>query len=376
MTVIKLKHIRQIPICCILLMLSCSKDEITPEVMSNVSLQFSDVEMAKTTRASSLNSATFGDFGIYAGFNSASTSFDASSSNGCNFMCNTQVTKDWSLNTWSTNVPYYWPLKDYATVSFFAYAPYLTDTTQLRLDPSYTAGTPNLMFTPKSNPQKQIDFCVAAPLFDKTSDDNPLSFHFDHTLTYIKFFANYQGTLPSESGYTYQIKIDKLTLANIMGTKKLTFKATSPYYEWSADNNSCDSTYTLSRANEELTDDELPSNVEDEGVVPYRELEYARGMLFLLPQTINEAAQTNTSTLEIDFSFVRKSATSQETLSQFNIVKDLPSGTVWAPCGVVSYYFTLDVENLSIVKFYASSSTWINDWTDSGNTDPNETIEK
>jgi len=341
-----------------------------------VALTFSEVDMKETTRASSmLNSATMSNFGIYAGYNKGNSTFGGLSA-GTNYMRNARVTKDWTANTWNTDVPYYWPSKTNWKVSFFAYAPYMNDETQLKLDPAYTTGAPTLLFTPKTEPQYQVDFCVATPLFDQTEDNNPLTFHFDHTLTFIKFFANYQGTLPSESGFEYIIKIDRLTLHHIVGTKGITFKKVSPYYEWGADNDTYDTDYTLSRQSEELTDSEIPSNVAVGGVVPYRELEWQRGMLFLLPQTINESTQSDKSTLEIDFSFVRRSSTSQETLSQFNVVKELPAGTVWEPCGIVKYYFTLNVENLSSVKISATSSTWIDDWADSGNTDPNETIEK
>jgi len=331
-------------------------------------ITISDVKMDREAKAATLDSTTFSDFGIYAGF-SRSEHFDEYTA-GTDYMRNVKVTKDWTAGNWNTDVSYYWPAMGSGTISFFPYAPYISDTTILKLSPSYTTGEPVILYRPASDPRKQKDLCVSPALYDKTSSDSPLNFHFYYALCYVQFWANYKAGASGLPAGLY-IKVDKLTLHNIIGTKGLTWKRESPGYGWTADSEDdpvCD--YSLSRTGEDLLDSQLPS------VPSTMHLDCARGALLLLPQTINEPSQSGKSTLEVDFSIFRMDGSTEVYLSSFNLVRELPSGTEWMPSGIVRYTFTIDVENLSVVEITASESTWIDDWTDSGNPGPNETIEK
>lgn len=352
----------------------CSKDEFANEgvVETLQPITISGVDLCmeedwETTKASSLDELTLSDFGLYAGL--AKNSRFGVNTPGADYMENAMVTKDWTLGTWSTQVKYYWPLKGNGTISFFPYAPYINDSAVLQLASTPLTGEPVLLYTPASSASQQKDLCIAPALYDKTVDNNPLSVHFNHALTYIQFWANYKaGTSGLPSGVF--IKIDRVTLHNVIGTKGVTWMRTDPYFVWDEDSEDDITDYSLSRSGEELTDNQVPSEPDA------LHLEYSRGMLYLLPQTINEPEQSEKSTLEIDFSFYRMDGSAEVLISSFNVMKELPSGTVWAPCSVVRYFFTLNVENLSEVEIIASTDTWITDWQPSGNTDPDVIFEK
>jgi len=331
-------------------------------------ITISDVKMDRETRAATLDSTTFSDFGFYAGL-SLSGHFDKHTA-GTDYMKNAMVTKNWTTGNWNTSASYYWPAMENWTISFFPYAPYISDTAILKLSPSYTTGEPVILYRPASDPRKQKDLCVSPALYDKTSSDSPLTLNFYHALCYVQFWANYRaGSSGLPAGH--HIKVDRLTLHDIIGMKGLTWKRESPGYGWTADSGD-DSLgdYSLSRTGEDILDSQLPP------VPGTIHLDCARGALLLLPQTINEPSRSWRSTLEVDFSIFRTEGSTEVHLSSFNVVKELPSGTEWMASGIVRYTFTIDVENLSLVEITTSTSAWTDDWKDSGNQGPDETIEK
>jgi len=377
----RMKYLALMPVlACLLGPMGCERrplDYVVKDVSSGIPVLIGGTGMEPETKSAKLDSTTFSDFVLYAGW-ARNGHFDETTAAN-DYMNGTQVTKDWATGVWNTRVKYYWPARNNGSISFFALAPYINDTTVLKLSPAYRSGEPLFLYTPSTiAAEYQKDLCIAGALYDKTVADNPLSFHFSHALTNVEFWANFTT---SDSTSTQKdslppgmhLKVNRLTLHNIVGTKGLTWKREAPGFGWTPDTEDALADYSLSLLSGELKDGQLPPRSDS----TYLHLEEDKGILLLLPQDINEAGQSIKSTLEIDFSIYRQDGSTPTQLSSFNAVVNLPSGTSgeWKPASVVRYRFTLNVANLSEVEISASSSGWIDNWKD-GNTAPDITIEK
>jgi hypothetical protein len=119
-------------------------------------------------------------FGVFAYYTGATAWGDVGSSTTPNFMYNQQVT--WSSDHWTYTPVKYWPNADGEKVSFFAYAPYTSNTTGFSTNTdagapiiSYTWGTTNDLLY-----DKQIDQV-------KGTVSSAVTFTFKHALAKVEF---------------------------------------------------------------------------------------------------------------------------------------------------------------------------------------------
>lgn len=134
------------------------------------------------TRTAAITGSNISDFGVYAyynpsgGWNSALTP---------NFMFNQKV--EGSLASGFTYSPLkYWPKNEGETLSFFAYAPYKSESNGIveQSNPS-SAGAPQIRYTLPSAEASQVDLLCASPALGKTSFDGQVRFTFSHVLSRI-----------------------------------------------------------------------------------------------------------------------------------------------------------------------------------------------
>ena len=214
----------------IVLMVGCSKDEVTPEVDTAPEVDTSGAILFTASRPSSyitrrmienveaLQSAGFGVFAYYTGASDWST---AGASTIPNFMYNQQVT--WASEQWTYSPVKYWPNNNYPAddsgatgsesknyLSFFAYAPYKTNevTYITGFSANDVAGAPTINYTWGA----ENDLLYAAQTdrykYDDSDDANDngrigetVLFNFRHALCKVQFKVR-----RSNSSHTVSLK--------------------------------------------------------------------------------------------------------------------------------------------------------------------------
>lgn len=134
------------------------------------------------TRTTSITSANLTDFGVYAYYNPSGGWTSALTPN---FMFDQKV--EGSAAAGFTYSPLkYWPKNEGETISFFAYAPYKSETNGIAESsaPS-SAGSPLISYTLPEDEASQIDLLRAAPVPGRTSFDGQVRFNFSHALSRI-----------------------------------------------------------------------------------------------------------------------------------------------------------------------------------------------
>ena len=167
----------------LLALTGCSKDEAGNDSGAPVPVRFEagSPEVFKSRSLieseSALREVGFGVFAYYTGATAWGT---VGSSTTPNFMYNQQVT--WSSDHWTYTPVKYWPNADGEKVSFFAYAPYTSNTTGFSTNTaagapiiSYTWGTTNDLLY-----DKQIDQV-------KGTVSSAVTFTFKHALAKVEF---------------------------------------------------------------------------------------------------------------------------------------------------------------------------------------------
>ena len=125
--------------------------------------------------------------GVFAYFTHGNFNEDAATPN---FMYNQLVGKQ-TDGTWSYSPVKFWP--DNSTtdkISFFAYAPYINETTGSNFfvqDKESSNGFPMLSYTVPTAENKQIDFLAATPVMNQNNGN--VSFKLRHTLTKINVYV-------------------------------------------------------------------------------------------------------------------------------------------------------------------------------------------
>ena len=302
-------------------------------------------------------------FGLFAWWTAAGSYFSGIS-NGSQYLDNMRM--DYLESTvagdrWVCSTESYWPLGCH--LSFFAYAPYVDCAGPMLVFPNSAPGPlPHGTFTQESDVSAQEDLCLAAPVYDWSSDAGDVRMVFNHALTKVNFFINIEGTPDEETGFVY--RVESLTLRNVVGSNSFTFGNSSLGFRWDdlprADLSCREASYTLTRAAGELVDDTLlhVGDLTDEtGFDRYVCVNgTSEGQLYLLPQPM-----TGVSTVQLDIYGYsvdgEGNLTHRTTLGPFLI--RLPEETVWGAGDEVAYTATIDITRWdAIINFSATITPW------------------
>ena len=194
----KIKHF--ILIAAIPAMASCSQNEITdrsPE--ANPPIGFS-VYTGAQTRGTVTDDAALkqSGFGVYA-YSTDNTPWTGTTEVP-NFMNNQGVL--YSGGKWTYSPLRFWPGNNADKVTFFAYAPYesVPETgAATGIKVTGVKGGPKFEFTISPTADKMVDFVVAEPLRDRTSDGGPVAFKFKHLLSRVNMVVDAPSTLASDT---------------------------------------------------------------------------------------------------------------------------------------------------------------------------------
>lgn len=196
----------------------CQAEDDTPHTpQGNIPVGFSG-DVPETRAAKEYGSATdLTTIGVFAYFTNGTFSEGSSTPN---FMYNQQVERQTADGSWIYSPVKYWPGNGTDKISFFAYAPYVDETTPGGSNPSFqgrtAAGYPKLTYTVPTAEADQIDLLAAIPLMNRTApttDSEKVKFNLKHALTKVNV------GIKSEVGIT----VTALSVNNIPATATLTF---------------------------------------------------------------------------------------------------------------------------------------------------------
>ncbi|MEG1699954.1 MAG: fimbrillin family protein [Alistipes sp.] len=273
---------------------SCSEHTPTPTPRDG-RIEFAAAEWADTqsseragvaTRGVTTDNTTLLNFGVYAYY--APTTYNATTSVP-NFMFNTQVTK--TGGAWLYNPIMYWP--NSGTVSFFAYAPYVTAgdaSLQLSSTPT-TPGPPQLTYTVPDVIVNQRDLLIATPLIDQTKTninaEHKLVIPFRHALSSIVFQAKMSDAV------AYPVKVNSVTIGALKN--KATYRYNSGVSTpWTIATDAVDKSYALTLQNGGLQDVNVGAST-----TSFVDISAADAQLILLPQSVTDAGDQVTVSIDL-----------------------------------------------------------------------------
>lgn len=338
----------------IVLLYGCQRDRVigpgvqdeppVPDTSRPIALSANITEASLTRGLPPIIRSNINNIGVFAGFCPTRNFGEGSTSN--DYIDNSMFFHNDRTGVWDWSIPTYWPLTGY--LSFFAYVPY-SGTMKLADNHGY----PSIQYTPTTDVANQVDFCLAEPQLDCGDRTDTVHLTFRHVLTGVRFFFNYTGSLPSSS---YYVKIDRVVLSGLVGTKTVHYTGSDPYFLWDDDVDSLRTTsYTLSRiyksANTQLNDDSLKlRNVGNSNHIQINPYDLSKGMLYLLPQKLKDAS------LSLGYGFYVMEGTGsnqkERLIMQFETEAGLlnPGDSCWTPGINVNYYATLDVGHSRILN--------------------------
>lgn len=250
------------------------------------------------------------------------------------YMVNTPYRRNSLNGTYDTAPARYWPVA--GNMTFLAVAPYDRHITE-SMDFSTQDGWPSLYWSPDSDPKKQIDLCVAVNPRQTRQTEVPLAFH--HATAQISFAANYVELEPFQF-----IIIDRISLTNIIGGKRMTINETAPYVEWEPDAGlPRDAVYELSRAGGHLNDERLPLSVDEPRGT---EITTEAGRLFLVPQTYDAASSD--IELKVEYTLYYQNTDTHgpvETVGRFEMETVMPR-CEWKPD--TRYRYVLNIYDITM----------------------------
>ncbi len=326
------------------LTVSCSKETggaAGPAPGTDVPISFVaslGTEDAPTKGAAAMTDLTLETFGLFTAY---SPDGGASAAKDWTYMVNTPYRRNSLNGTFDTSPARYWPVA--GNMTFLALAPYDRHVTG-SMDFSTQDGRPSLFWSPDADPKKQIDLCVAVNPRQTKQTEVPLAFH--HATAQIYFAANYVELEPFQF-----IIIDRISLTNIIGGKRMTVTETAPYVEWEPDAGlPRDADYELSRTGGHLNDERLPLSVDSPRGT---EVTTEAGHLFLVPQTY-EAASSDIE-LKVEYTLYYQNTDTHgpvETVRQFSMETVMPR-CEWKPDTryrflLTIYDITMEVSPLSV----------------------------
>lgn len=328
----------------IFLLVSCSEDGIVHDKEEI----FYMPELSCETRGFFLDNNSIMDFGVYSSLGSSSVEFEEDESLHP-FMDNVRISRVGSI--WKSDVPYYWPVDKDLDVTFFAYAPFLSERDGMSAYADWTEGRVVYNYTPSTNPARQKDLLIARPRKDLHGE--VVDFNFEHALTWVEFLVNYtEGEGPVKLPEGTYLRIDKIEIKGLLGTNSLICDAEG--FEWDDPISVASAEYGLSYVGLTLSDVFLEKS-------EYKSVVSNDGIMFLLPQVVDD----NAVTLCVTFSFV--DSITKEVVSQFYSERFI-NGHELEMGRKVFYKFTVDISTTSLVKVApVDGGTWIEQWTPSDN---------
>ena len=251
----------------VLSIVSCSKE--SPVQTGDTPIVFSARLDDDAATKGHITDAALGSFGVFTGFSSGE---GRSATKEWTYMVNVPYSWSISTGTFDTDPARYWPVA--GRLTFLAIAPYVESITGT-MDFTGQGGYPSFLWAPDSDPEEQIDLCVAVNPDQTRQMEVPLCFH--HATSQIRFAANCDKLDSSQF-----IIIDKIYVTDVIGEKRATVTDTPPYVEWESDAGlSRDAAYELSLTGGHLRDIRLPlSSDEPRG----EEISTDTGSLFIVPQ--------------------------------------------------------------------------------------------
>lgn len=360
-------------LCCVLLA-GCQRDSMpgnglpVPDPSRPITLTVDIVESAVTRGSAPITGDNLLNIGMFAGFEQTDDFSETSQSDG--YISNSQYYYRMAEARWEWSQPTYWPMT--GRLSFFAYTPY---SGSMRL--ADNTGYPTIQYTPSNDVGSQVDFCMAEPMLDCDDRTHSLPLTFRHCLTAVRLMLNYTGTLPSSD---YYVKIDRITLGGLIGTKNVRYTRTEPYFQWDDDVDSLrTASYTLTRkfksAEYQIWDRELPlRNTDNSNHIQINSENGSKGMLYLLPQQLDGGVR-----ISVAYGFYVQDGDKERPVMQFETEAPLPNPTEpytgWEPGLCVRYYATLDVGHSRILDLVPEESmTMIEEYVNS-TSKPDQMIE-
>lgn len=380
------RHIWILSLVFLFALVSCAEKDSPVE--DSCPIEFSVADFSTEVRGSELTTDNMSSFGVFAALEDNSQhDFEGIEVSELElFMDDVSVTN--VDGSWTANPPHYWPILNDKSLSFFAYAPH-SEGTGIVATAGWEQGndapekTVKITYTLDPNPAKHVDLCVAQAVLDRVPDMNddgkpdPVSLAFEHTLASVTFSANYKGNLP-EGCF---LRIDELVLNNVVNSNTLTYNYIEDgFFEWGSPPSDKVGNYMLNigsltlSSNAQLNKTVIPDSQSDplpEDV--YTDFVTANGIIYALPQTINQQGAAVISSIDVTFSYVKNDA-NRTVIAQFYTSKDLPSSE-WEAATKYKYNFTLDVTTASLIHIsFVDQGAWIEDWKDSGNSHTDQTI--
>lgn len=204
--------------CAALTIVSCSNDEVTDSAVKQEqqAVTFGTyVGRDVQSRGTEMNDAALqsDNFGVMASYTNTDN-FDKNSHTP-NFMYDQEVV--YSSGTWTYSPVKYWPMENGARLSFFAYAPYSSNTNVQVTTNNNTAGYPTVHVSCPADLKKMVDF-VAAKNVDVTratnasEDAKVVKFNFAHKMTRLDLYAKVTKASNTSSNKTSvfikEVKLD------------------------------------------------------------------------------------------------------------------------------------------------------------------------
>lgn len=356
--------------CAALTMTGCSNDEISYDSSKQEAqaIQF-DTYLGKNVqgRGTVLDNAYLTNMGVFASYGSG-TGWDEN--NKMDFMYNQLVTKS---GTWSYAPLKYWPTKVGDKISFFAYAPQSTQTTQAHdcIEPSgnSVSGAPKLIVTYPEDLTEMVDL-VADVKMNQTKA-GAIAFTLKHEMTRVGIQAKVSDIVfdasDSHKKTTVVIKSVKLNAAEEDGelyeSGIYTFAtATDQVGAWTPtvadvalDLNSILNLQTITKGTvdgKKYSEQGIALTEKDDPVNLFKNNQY----LFLVP--VSGGLKADKATVTIAYDIVTEDPALEKTYSCTSATKtiSLPTGTLQQGTAY-TYTFTIQVTGVEL------SATVSDDWT-------------
>lgn len=209
-----------------LLLAACSAEDGVPGVAQagDCPIGFSTTVEDAQTRSGALatgNLLSTGVFAYYTGSSDFATTYTP------NFMYNQEVKRSSASAPWTYAPVKYWPNNPDDKITFFAYAPYVEETSDSNpsFQPVTDTGYPAFVYTVPAKDNDQTDLLVSIPpLMNQTYglNNGKVSFTMAHALTRVSVYVKSGDNVPGK----------QVTAFSMQATKKatLTFRAPTPDY--------------------------------------------------------------------------------------------------------------------------------------------------
>lgn len=329
-----------------------------------------------TLKGVEINTGNISSFGVFAALEATGDPFVSPDAVLVPFMDNVPVRKSGSL--WLADPVHYWPVMQDKTLSFFAYAPYVDDSSLVAVtgwgpdrEDGQNEKSVEITYTSNDNPSRHVDLCVARTVLDRTRLDKngieqPVCFDFVHTLSWVSFAANYVGELPAGC----YLRVDEIDVNGVVNRNRLTYDSRNEdFFSWEtlSASDSREGRFVLNIGSLTLAshaglNKSDPSADKD----TYTDFVTSNGVIYALPQEVNPVGAVAETSMDVVFSYVKEDA-SNAIIAQFSTSFVLPR-SVWEVGHKYKYQFTLDVTTASLINVSCEElGEWIEPWDDSDN---------